>query len=604
MILSPSPKQQFFGNNGRPLDGGLVYTYLAGTNTKVATYQNEAGTPNTNPIVLDFRGEANIWLDPEQTYKFVLSPRGDTDPPTNPIWSVDDVAAGLTVEELTQQFLGRILWPRTEAEIAAGVTPEKYWYMPGDPQGSILRYGAVADGITDDHDAVQDALNVEGLVTFPPHGAVKVDSGLTMDMATTTLNGNGGALLSGLSSAGALLTLGSSGGTEQCTRNVVQNLAIGGDNTAGVIGIDINASAQLSGASLEYVSIYGFETLVRLSENAFCLNFNGCTFKSAGDIVFHVVAAVEAAERITFNYCTIANSPRAFVTQRSSCQLFINATSIDYCNIIAQALDGLVFFDNCYVESNTDAGYWFVTGTGETASVQYRGGVIAIVGAKTNYELAYADTGSVILFDTVRFFSTTNSVGGDFLGDGPGATYARNCFITGFLQNALAWAGGSPSQSMCSNGDFTTDLGGWTVSASGGSNVPVRNATAGSGGGPALEFHTNLAATDSRAYWEIAAEPGQVLGAQLSSKSENVDAAIVWVIQCLGNDDVVISSSDVLNGINNFNASFPAANTNYGAHRVALTRAPAGTTKARLVFVSDYSSGYKVWIENVSFCKY
>ena len=62
MILTPSPKQQFFGNNGRPLDGGLLFTYLAGTNTKVATYQNQAGTPNTNPIVLDFRTQAPAML--------------------------------------------------------------------------------------------------------------------------------------------------------------------------------------------------------------------------------------------------------------------------------------------------------------------------------------------------------------------------------------------------------------------------------------------------------------------------------------------------------------------------------------------------------------
>jgi hypothetical protein len=130
MNLSPSPKQQFFGNNGRPLEGGLVFTYAAGTNNKIATYQNENGTPNTNPIVLDFRGEASIWLDPELTYKYVLSPRGDTDPPTNPIWSVDNISAGITIADLTQQFLGQILWPRTQAEINVNVTPSNYAYMP------------------------------------------------------------------------------------------------------------------------------------------------------------------------------------------------------------------------------------------------------------------------------------------------------------------------------------------------------------------------------------------------------------------------------------------------------------------------------------------
>jgi hypothetical protein len=141
MILSPFPKLAFLANNGRPLDGGLLFTYAAGTTTKIATYLDDTGgSTNTNPIVLDFRGEANVWLDPSVTYKFALSPPGDTDPPTRPIWTVDNISVlG------TQQDIGRILYPRTAAEITAGVTPTYYFYPPYD----YRRYGAVADGTTD-----------------------------------------------------------------------------------------------------------------------------------------------------------------------------------------------------------------------------------------------------------------------------------------------------------------------------------------------------------------------------------------------------------------------------------------------------------------------
>lgn len=94
MNLSPLPIQKFFGNNGRPLAGGLLFTYEAGTSTKIATYTDSSGvTPNTNPIVLDFRGECRLWIDPQQSYKFILSTPGDTDPPTRPIWTVDDITA-------------------------------------------------------------------------------------------------------------------------------------------------------------------------------------------------------------------------------------------------------------------------------------------------------------------------------------------------------------------------------------------------------------------------------------------------------------------------------------------------------------------------------
>jgi hypothetical protein len=89
--LSPVLKQKFFTNNGAPAAGYKVFTYEAGTDTKLDTYQGVNGATNANPIILDFRGEANIWLPPNVAYKFVYSPPNDTDPPTNPIWTVDQV---------------------------------------------------------------------------------------------------------------------------------------------------------------------------------------------------------------------------------------------------------------------------------------------------------------------------------------------------------------------------------------------------------------------------------------------------------------------------------------------------------------------------------
>jgi hypothetical protein len=66
---------QFFDNNGNPLNGGLIYTYAAGTTTPAATYTSSTGgTANANPIVLDSAGRtpAQIWLTAGSSYKFVL----------------------------------------------------------------------------------------------------------------------------------------------------------------------------------------------------------------------------------------------------------------------------------------------------------------------------------------------------------------------------------------------------------------------------------------------------------------------------------------------------------------------------------------------------
>ncbi|MCA8326161.1 hypothetical protein, partial [Burkholderia cepacia] len=60
--ILPNGKNQFIDQNGKPLVNGTVTFYLPGTTTKKDTYQDSALTqPNTNPVVLDSKGQATIW---------------------------------------------------------------------------------------------------------------------------------------------------------------------------------------------------------------------------------------------------------------------------------------------------------------------------------------------------------------------------------------------------------------------------------------------------------------------------------------------------------------------------------------------------------------
>lgn len=89
--LSPIVRQQF-NNNGAPVTNGLLFAFAAGTTNKINTYKDATGlTPNTNPIVLDANGSCDLWLSDAQPYKLILSPAGDTDPPTNPLWTRDNI---------------------------------------------------------------------------------------------------------------------------------------------------------------------------------------------------------------------------------------------------------------------------------------------------------------------------------------------------------------------------------------------------------------------------------------------------------------------------------------------------------------------------------
>jgi hypothetical protein len=93
-IISPSPKLQFLDNNSVECTGCKLFTYSAGSVSKLATYTDSTGnTTNQNPIVLNSRGETGgIWVPAGTFYKFVLAPANDTDPPTNAFWTVDQIS--------------------------------------------------------------------------------------------------------------------------------------------------------------------------------------------------------------------------------------------------------------------------------------------------------------------------------------------------------------------------------------------------------------------------------------------------------------------------------------------------------------------------------
>lgn len=86
MELAPLAKQRWFDADGAPLAGGKLYTYEAGTTTPKATYVDRNGTPNTNPVIMDSEGYADVWID-SGYYKFVLKDSLD-----NVLWTKDQLS--------------------------------------------------------------------------------------------------------------------------------------------------------------------------------------------------------------------------------------------------------------------------------------------------------------------------------------------------------------------------------------------------------------------------------------------------------------------------------------------------------------------------------
>ena len=86
--LVPWIAGQFCDAEGHPLVGGLLYSYVAGTDTPRPTYTNvDLTTPHTNPIVLDAggRAESPIFVGPGG-YKFLLTDADDV-----PIFTIDHI---------------------------------------------------------------------------------------------------------------------------------------------------------------------------------------------------------------------------------------------------------------------------------------------------------------------------------------------------------------------------------------------------------------------------------------------------------------------------------------------------------------------------------
>lgn len=96
---------QLFDNNGVPLAGGKLYTYVAGTTTPLTTYTSSTGnTPHTNPIVLDAAGRVpggEIWLDYTKLYKFIVKTSADV-----LISTYDNIGGSFNASPLLANFTG------------------------------------------------------------------------------------------------------------------------------------------------------------------------------------------------------------------------------------------------------------------------------------------------------------------------------------------------------------------------------------------------------------------------------------------------------------------------------------------------------------------
>lgn len=171
-----SPRFQAIDDRGRTLVGGKLYVYANKTTIPSVTYQDAQGiTLNTNPIILDARGEARVFLGETIAYTFVLKSAADV-----LIWSQDDItgnagsSGGSTVPPATEEIAG-IARLATEEEASVGtnhqtiMTPFRVrqvmtaWQLP---RATTDQYGVTRFAKAMDDDPTLTAMNPALTTTF------------------------------------------------------------------------------------------------------------------------------------------------------------------------------------------------------------------------------------------------------------------------------------------------------------------------------------------------------------------------------------------------------------------------------------------------------
>lgn len=184
MFPFPYPKfKATIPATGQIANGYKLYSYAAGTTTLLATFVDQSlTTQNTNPIILNAYGEAEIWLS-LSAYKFKL-----TDPNNVEVWTIDNIqrpeaTAQEYVDTLRQDLANTA--DLTKGDELIGVKQPLNGAVAQTQHDknydfvSVRDFGATGDGTTNDYNAILAAWNAcypIGKSLYMPSGTYLVSS--------------------------------------------------------------------------------------------------------------------------------------------------------------------------------------------------------------------------------------------------------------------------------------------------------------------------------------------------------------------------------------------------------------------------------------------
>jgi hypothetical protein len=250
--LTPTPKQQIYGSDGNPLVGGKIYTYAAGTTTPLATFTDAGGlTANTNPIILNSLGQANIWLAPSSSYKFSVFTSADV-----LLYTVDNIATPI-------DYLSLVTSLASPPPIGSTAPNTGAFTTLAATTGTITTVNATT--ITATGTVTAETLTFEGggSMTKPPEASIQpitasvAASALTVTLNPTTLDFRSATLTSGAvvsrlitSAISVTVSSGSTLGTVSAVQSRIVVLALDNAGTVELAVVNISGGTSLDEAGV------------------------------------------------------------------------------------------------------------------------------------------------------------------------------------------------------------------------------------------------------------------------------------------------------------------------------------------------------------------
>jgi hypothetical protein len=247
MAVNLSPvgnAQQFFDNTGLPLNGGLIYTYQAGSTTPLATYTDVNGTiANSNPIVLDSSGRtpSEIWLTYGFNYKFVVqTSAGITLGTYDNLYGIIGVAGTSTGTTIPTGMIS--LWYGSIGSVPLG------WYLCDGTNGTPDLRDRFVVGAGSTYSVAATGGSANAIVVSHTHTAT---STVTDPSHSHTMT------------AGTNIALGG-GGNQTVPRDVsVTGSFTSNSNTTGITVATTNASTGVSGTNANLPPYYALAYVMK-----------------------------------------------------------------------------------------------------------------------------------------------------------------------------------------------------------------------------------------------------------------------------------------------------------------------------------------------------